>query len=370
MKTQGTAAVFDVHSRAFRLADYPLLPPAAGQARLELLRSGICGTDMHICTGKLPMPPGELIIGHEFIGKIAELGAGATADGLGQPLAVGEAAIACVALPCGACPTCRRGETASCMNFGVTYLRNPAEPPHFFGGFAEHLHSPAANLVKLPAGLDLEAAAAAPCGGPTVIRAFEYGGGIEPGELVAVQGTGTLGLFAIAWAAAHGARVVAIGSGRLALRHQLALQLGAEEFLCIHRTTRDERLARLRALADKHGRGNGVDVVVETSGVPASVPEGIDLLRTRGRYLVPGQYSCSGAIEIEPQAITFKALRIIGSGQYTLADVGTYLDFLQRHPAIATVLARCVTHRYPVRDIETALAEVKAGKAIKAVLVR
>ncbi len=367
MNHQGLAAVFNSESRTFRLAEYPVAAPRKGEALLKLLRSGICGTDLHICGGKLAMPPGDHIIGHEFIGTVCSLGAGATTDGLGQAIAEDDVAIACVAIPCGQCFNCRNDETASCMNFGVTYVQNPEQAPHFFGGFAEYLHSPAANLVRVPPGLDPDAVAAAPCGGPTVIRAFAYGGGVIPGELAVVQGTGALGMFAIAWAAAHGAHVVAVGNGQLEVRRQLAMQLGAQKLLCIHSTTPQERLERLQELATERCSGNGVDMVIETSGAPDAVPEGIGWLRTRGRYLIPGQYSFSGAATIEPQLITFKALRIFGSGQYTLGDIGSYLEFLRAHPTVAATLSRCVTHSYAVRDISAAVEDVRAGRVIKAV---
>lgn len=348
--------------------EYPVLAPAAGQALLSLQRSGVCGTDIHIVTGRLGLPA-PLILGHEFVGRIAQLGSGAAVDGLGHSLAVGDTAIACVALPCGACFSCGHGHTASCMNFGVTYVADPAKAPHFFGGFAEYLHSPATSLVKVPVGLQLDAVAATPCAGPTVIRAFEYGGYPEPGELVVVQGTGPVGLFAIAWAAKTGCTVVAIGSSSSPQRLELAKALGASVVLDYRQTPPEERAKTVADLAARLGRGNGADLVVEGSGSPAAIPEGMNLLRTLGRYLIPGQYSMSGGAEIQPQLFAFKALRLIGSGQYTLRDIGTYLDFLARYPDVQTTLARTLTHRFTVADINAAMQTAEAGKSIKTVLV-
>jgi threonine dehydrogenase-like Zn-dependent dehydrogenase len=115
---------------------------------------------------------------------------------------------------------------------------------------------------------------------------------------------------------------------------------------------------------------DGADVVIEASGSPAAVAEGLQLVRTRGRYIVPGQYSRSGGIEIEPSLITFRALRITGSGQYKLGDIGAYLQFVASHPDLHELFARAITHRYPVRRAEEALADVAAGRVVKAVLVR
>ena len=363
---RGTAAVFVGAGKALDIREYPVLPPAGADALLSLLRSGICGTDVHIAEGRLPVPP-PFVPGHEFIGRVEALGPKARRDGLGAPLRAGDCAIACVALPCGRCFSCARGETASCLNFGVTYVRDPNAAPHFFGGYAEYLHAPAATLVKVPRGLPVDAVAAFPCAGPTAIRAFDFAGGLERGELVVVQGTGPVGLFAIAWAAKAGCVVVAIGSGSNPARMKLAKALGARGVIDYRAVSEEARAAQIAALAAKLGRGNGADVVFEASGSPKAVPEGLRLVRTLGRYIVPGQYSNSGPISIEPQMITFKAVKIIGSGQYKMADIGAYLAFLRRHKDLQAKFARCVTHRFSVRDANAACRCAAEGRSVKAV---
>jgi threonine dehydrogenase-like Zn-dependent dehydrogenase len=361
------AIVFTGPKRRLSIRTFPVLPPAPGQAVLRLLQSGICGTDVHILAGRLPLPFARLILGHEFIGSVAALGSSSLRDGLGRPLRRGDTVIACVALPCGKCFNCRRGETASCLQFGVTYFRDPQEPPHFFGGFAEYLHSPTENLVKVPRGVALDAVAAFPCAGPTAIRAFDFAGGLERGELVVVQGTGPVGLFAVAWAARAGCRVVAIGSRSNPARMKLARRLGARLVFDYRRSSEASRAEAVRSLARKLGRGDGADVVVEATGSPAAIPEGLNLVRTLGRYIVPGQYSASGGVEIQPQLITFKAIKVVGSAQYKLADIGTYLRFLAGDRHLQKLLAGCITHRYAVSEANQALAAASRGRAVKAV---
>jgi len=362
----GLAAVYTAAGKEMEIRRYPVKEPKGGDVLLRLELSGICGTDVHICEGRLPLA-GPMILGHEFIGRVQALGPRARADGLGNALAQGDAAVACVAVPCGKCVSCRRGDTASCLRFGVTYFRNPDEPPHFFGGYAEYLFSPCRNLVKVPRGLSLEAVAAFACAGPTCIRAFETAGGLAKKELVVVQGTGPVGLFAIAWAAKAGCSVVAVGSGSNRKRLALARRLGASMVLDYRKTAAEERAKAVRKLAERLGRGDGADVVFEASGSPRAIPEGLDLVRTLGRYIVPGQYSSSGGVEIQPQLITFKAIRIIGSGQYKLQDIGAYLDFLTRRRDVQRAFAACVTHRYRVRDANKALANASKGKSVKGV---
>ncbi|MGI5923645.1 MAG: zinc-binding dehydrogenase [Lentisphaeria bacterium] len=358
------ALVFCSPARQFELRRYPLLAPGPGQVGLRLFQSGICGTDMHFLHGTLTLPPGELILGHEFIGRIDAIGEGADYDAIGQKICCDDFAIVCVAIPCGDCANCQRGETSSCMNFGVTYKQSPADPPHLHGGFAEYQFAPAANIVRLPAAVDPVAVSAFPCAGPTLIRAAKYSGGFQADEFVVVQGTGAMGLFAIAFAAAAGCRVVAVGSMTNSERSELARAFGAEQIFD-YRADRDERVKAIRELSG----GVGADVVIETSGTPDSFVEGLDLLRIRGRYLVPGQYSNSGAISILPQLITFKALQIFGSGQYNLRDVKDYLDFVLTHANLVEFFRRCTAARYTLDYHAAAFAAVEAGEAIKAVFV-
>ena len=366
VSSKGLAAVYTGPGEPLDIRTYPVLPPQNKNALLRLERSGICGTDVHIFEGRLPVP-GSLIPGHEFIGRIIETGRAVKKDGMGRTIKPGDRAIACVAQPCGRCFNCRRGETASCLQFGVTYVRNPEELPHFFGGYAEYLHHPANCLVSIPDSINIDAVSAFPCAGPTAIRAYDYAGGLEKGEIVVVQGAGPVGLFSIAYAAKAGCVVVAIGSGRDPRRVSLAKKMGAKLFFDYKTTKPEERLEAVRKLANRNQRGDGADVVFEASGSPQAINEGLSLVRTRGRYLVPGQYSNSGGISINPQTITFKAIRMIGSGQYTLNDIGTYIRFLAKNADLQKTFARCITHRYSIGEAETAWRNAANGLSIKGV---
>lgn len=359
-------AVFHGAGKDLTIQEYEVTAAAPGHAGLKLISSGICGTDVHIHEGRLGMPEMPLIPGHEFIGEIDSLGSENARDALGNPLQTGDRAIACVAIPCGKCFNCAAGETASCLNFGVTYVKNVEEPPHFHGGFAEYLYSPVANLVKLPAGIDPFAAAAFPCGGPTIIRACTYGGGLHCGELVVIQGNGSLGLFAAAYAKATGCHVMVIGSGANPLRSELTLAMKPDRFFNFRKdspeTIREAVISRAREL----GRGDGADIVIETSGGADAFPFGLTLLRTRGRYFVPGQYSDRGEVGIPPHLITFRALQIFGSGQYTMADLGRYVEFLEQHPELQELFRRMVS-TFSVAEANIALKAAANGETVKAV---
>ena len=112
--TTAKAAVYVKVGEPLDIRTYPVLPPVEGTVRLKLEYSGVCGTDIHIIEGRLPIPP-EFIPGHEFIGTVDALGTSVDCDGLGTPLKKGDKVIACVALPCGRCFSCRNGNSASCL---------------------------------------------------------------------------------------------------------------------------------------------------------------------------------------------------------------------------------------------------------------
>ncbi len=360
------AAVFHGAKKEFEVRDFPLAGSVPGMAGLNLISSGICGTDVHIHDGYLGMPDIPLILGHEFIGEIDTLGTGKAEDALGNELKKGDRVIACVAIPCGKCFNCLRGETASCLHFGVTYVKNVNDMPHFHGGFAEYLYSPYANLVLLPQTVDPFSAAAFPCGGPTIIRSCEYGGGLNKDEIVVIQGNGSLGLFAAAWAKAHGCFVIIIGSAANPERIRLTEALKPDLFLDYRKNSPETVAEQIRTIASERNRGDGADVVIETSGSADAVPAGLNLLRTRGRYFIPGQYSDRGTVAIPPHLITFRALQLIGSGQYTMKDLSTYVSFLAEHPELQQIFAQMVK-KYPVSEVNAAMKNAKDGGAIKTV---
>lgn len=362
----GKAAVFTGVEQPFSVQEYAVASPSAGMALLELVASGICGTDIHIHRGKIPLGA-PLIIGHEFIGRVLEI---SPEDAEEQDIHTGDAVIASVASPCGECLLCKDGDDANCLHMGVTYVQDPAVPPHFFGGYGEYNYSPAANLVKIPPALDPKMACVFPCAGPTALHAFalaeKAGVDLKKIHTAVVQGLGPVGTFAVLYLAALGIpNIIAVTGRHNEKRAVLAQRLGATEILNMETMGEDGVAARIAEISG----GIGADLAFEASGNPAAFAQGLSYLRNRGVFLVPGQYSNSGPVPVEPQVITFKALHIIGSSQYSLSDVRRYVDFLQKNPRLHETiweLASC----YTVDQINQAFVDAKGGKNIKTMLVK
>lgn len=362
--SKAKAAVFNGPEKPFLIKAYELTPPSQGMAKIKLVASGICGTDVHIHHGKIPVPfPG--IIGHEFVGVVEEL---SPEDSAEYGIKSGDSVIVVIACPCGECLLCKAGDDANCLNMGLTNGGDPETTPHFYGGYAEYNYSPVKNLVKIPEGIGAKTACVFACAGPTALHAFGLAkkANIDLAQVstVVVQGMGPVGAFAVSYLASAGVKNVISVTGRANAEKKAAAQkLGATEVYSLEETSVEELTAILQEISG----GAGADLVFEASGNPQAIPQGLAMLRNRGIYLIPGQYSNSGTVAIAPQLITFKALQLIGSSQYSMADVMAYLAFLEANPQLhATILS--LASCYTVEDTNAAVDAVKAGKHIKTML--
>lgn len=365
MKTAKEAVMTGIN-QPLEIREYPLTKPAPGMAELELIASGICGTDIHILRGKIPVQT-PAAIGHEFVGRVIDI---SDEDSKAYGIRTGDNAIVDIACPCGKCLLCKNGDDANCLNMGVTNSGNPDKAPYFYGGYGEYNYSPVKNLIKIPNSLNPEMVCVYACAGPTTMHAFRLtekaGYAVDKTTVAVVQGLGPVGTFAVVYLASHGIKnIVAITGTKKAEREKTALSLGASEVFAMEDTSCEELSKHVRSLSG----GIGADLVFEASGNPAAVPVGLELLRNRGVYIIPGQYSNSGTAQIRPQLITFKALHIIGSSQYSVTDVQNYLKFLllnsQLHNRILS-LSSC----YALDDVNSAIEDAKSGVNIKTMLIK
>ena len=365
MKT-AKAALFMGANESFQIREFEVGEPGAGQARMRLIASGVCGTDVHIHEGTLGIEPPK-IIGHEFVGCIDAIDEEAAKK---TGLKVGDNVISNIACPCGTCELCKTGDDANCINMGVTNGGNPEDAPHFHGGYGEYSFAPAENLIYLPENVDPTAAAVCACPGPTAFHGFSLtekaGYDIKTARVAVVQGFGPVANFATIYLASLGIPNVIVISARAfdEKREALAKKMGATLILSLEKDGEE----KIKSVIAELSGGLGADFVFEGSGSPKAIPLGMDILRNRGVYCVPGQYSASGGIEIQPQIITFKALRIIGSSQYSMCDVHAYVDFLANHEDVQALLKDMATG-YTVDEADKAFSDAKARKNIKTLFV-
>lgn len=360
------AAVFMGVNKDFDVREFEVTTPPKGYAQMELIASGVCGTDLHFHNGKLAINP-PTIIGHEFVGRICALD---EEEGKKYNLKTGDAVIADIAVPCGECILCKNGDDANCVNMQVTNGGSIDVAPYLYGGYTEVNYTPLTNLIKIPESVDPTVAATFACPGPTAIHgiclAEKAGVDFSKINVAVVQGLGPVGVFALMYLKKSGIKTVyAITAGDNKERENLAMELGATKVYNLTREGEDAITTALKA----ENNGLGVDLCFEASGAPKAVVQGMEILRNRGVYIVPGQYSNSGGVEIQPQMITFKALHIIGSSQYSICDVKKYLEFLDSNHDLFETIEK-LGSKYSISDVNKAFADAKKGNNVKTLLIK
>jgi threonine dehydrogenase-like Zn-dependent dehydrogenase len=338
--------------------DVPIPEPEAGGALVRVVVGGVCGSDLHIMTGEAGVMPFPIILGHEGVGRIEKLGPGVSTDYAGIPVKVGDLVYWAPIALCHRCHSCTVLEETPCEN---SQFFEHAEKPNW-GSYADFAWLPhGLSFFRLPDGADPEAVAALGCALPTVLRGFDRCGPIRVNDTVVVQGAGPVGLSAVLVAAVAGAREIIVIDG-VDKKLETARQLGATATVSLA----DAPDERRRHIYDLCGH-NGPNVVVEAAGYLPAFPEGVDLTGNHGRYIVLGLWGAIGTQPISPRDLTTKNLTVGGASfpkpknYYGAMHLAARLQ--DRFP-----LAALVSHRFAIPDAHKALAAVKAGEVIKAVI--
>jgi len=320
------AAVLTNYEAPLEIKEFPLpetIEPGAALVRVKL--AGICGTDVHLWHGQLPIPL-PVILGHETVGVIEEMGHGLNSDWTGKPLAVGDRIGWSSSINCGECYYCRvKPEPTRCLKrkaYGISYDCSVA--PHLLGGYADYIYLRRGTAIfKIPETLPTEAVVGAGCALVTSLHGIERIG-IRLRDNVVIQGSGPVGLACLAVARVSGAaQVIVIGGPPHRLK--LANRFGADVCIDVAESSVAERKEQVLELTG----GFGADVVLECVGIPSAVTEGIELCRDGGRYLVLGHYGNAGTIEFNPHVVTRKQLTVAGSWGFEPRHTKAALDFLE-----------------------------------------
>lgn len=265
-----------------RVEEKPDPEIAAGDdALIRVEASGICGSDLHIYHGRVPVEPG-FTIGHEFVGTVVAAGEEV------KRVAVGDRVLGTFHTACATCVSCLRGDYHRCRDqqtFGHgSHLGN------LQGAQAELLLVPRANLTlrRVPEGMSADVALFAGDVMGTGYHAIAHAG-MRSGDTVAVLGLGPVGLCAVQAAIAGGAvRVYAIDTVEERLR--MAERFGAAP---LHLTEDDPKKA-VRAATE----GLGVDVVVDAVGDPGPLALAVSLARDAGTVSGIGAYAGKGEVPL------------------------------------------------------------------------
>ena len=364
--TTARASVLEHFKTSLALRSFPLpVQLEAGAVLIRTEMAGVCGTDVHLWKGELPIAL-PLILGHETVGCIEALGDGVEKDWSGQPLAVGDRVTWHPGLSCGACYYCaEKGVPTRCVNrraYGVSQPCGAA--PHFYGGYAEfHCLKPRSTIFKLPDDLPTASVIGAGCALNTAIHGVERTG-LAWRDTVVVQGAGPVGLSALAVAKTSGAgRVIVIGAPKNRL--EMARRFGADHVIDIDEVRLPAgRIAAVRELTG----GFGADAVLECVGIPSAVVEGMEMCRDGGKYLILGHYCDAGTVAWNPHLVTRKQLTVLGSWSSEPRHMKTALAFLSATQK-QFPFAEMVSHRFSLEQTNEALAASASGQSTKSVIM-
>ncbi len=208
------AAVLERFEQPLAIREFPEpegVGPGEALVRVEI--AGICGTDVHLWLGQLPIAL-PVILGHESAGRVERLGPGLERDWRGQTLAVGDRVTWASSISCGQCYYCRlKRQPTRCLErkaYGISYTAS--EAPHLRGGYAEKILLRAGTAIfRIPDNLPSDAVVGAGCALTTALHGLERAP-LQHGDIVVIQGTGPVGLAALAVARESGAsKIVAVG---------------------------------------------------------------------------------------------------------------------------------------------------------------
>jgi alcohol dehydrogenase len=306
-----------------------------GEAVIRVTLTTICGTDLHIVRGEYPVKPG-LIIGHEPVGVIEELGPGVTGYEVGDRVLVG------AITPCGQCRACLSGNQSQCGHgSGYEALGGWRFGNTINGAQAEYLLVPhaQANLAKIPHDLTDEEVVLLADIASTGFSGAESGG-VRIGDTVAVFAQGPIGLCATAGAKLMGASLI-IGIDGDSTRLQMAQRMGADVVLDYREVDVVSEIKRLT--------GGGVDVAIEALGTQTTFEGALRVLRPGGTLSSLGVYAGKLQVPYDAFAAGIGDHRIVT----TLCPGGKErmrrLMEIIRHGRVD--LTPLLTHRFSLEDI-------------------
>ncbi len=318
--------------------------PAVGHndVLIEINRTAICGTDIHIfkwddwAQATIPVP---LTIGHEFGGRIVEMGTEV------RGFAIGDRVSAEGHITCGVCRNCRAGRRHLCMNTSGVGVNRA-------GAFAEYLSVPAFNVFKLPDTIsDDMAAILDPLGNAThTALSFDL-----VGEDVLITGAGPIGVMAVAIARYAGARHIVITDVN-DYRLDLARKMGASRALNVTTESLDDTMRDL-------GMEEGFDVGMEMSGNPQAFRDMLRTMHHGGKIAILG--IPPDETTIDWKEVIFKGLELKGVyGREMFETWYKMSSMLQSGLNIEPI----ITHHYPIDEFMAAFELMESGQTGKVIL--
>ncbi len=349
------AAVLRKKGVPLKIESIEMEEPRDDEVMVRLVASGICRTDIDLCED-WDVADGGVVLGHEGAGVIEQTGKSVSSVKVGDHVVLSYQS-------CGRCPQCRSERPAHCDHFyaanfgfkrldGSNALQGSGIRGHFFGqsSFATRSLATERNIVKVSHELPLELLSPLGCGMQTGAGTVMNSLKILHGKSLAVFGTGAVGLAAVMAARYIGATPI-IGVDVKLHRLQLALELGASHVI--------DNLSQDVVAVMAGITGSGIDYVIETTGLPKMHQLAIDVLNPHGTVaLLTGERGTNALPEGR------KTLGIIQGDAVPQKFISELIELWQAKQFPFDRLVKF----YDFSDINQAMADVKRGETIKAVL--
>lgn len=328
--------------QGLELQDVPVPKIGINDCLIRVHKTGICGTDLHIynwdawAQKTIPVP---MVVGHEFVGEIVEVGSNVT-DFFPGEIVSGEGHVVC-----GRCRNCLAGRRHLCKDTQGVGVNRP-------GAFAEYLALPMSNIWHHKPGIDHDIASIFDPLGNAVHTALAFD---CLGEDVLITGAGPIGLMACAVTRFSGARNIVI-SDLNPFRLELARKMGATVAYDPRQTSTQEVMKSL-------GMKEGFDVGLEMSGSPAALRTMLETMCHGGKIAMLG--IPSEQIAIDWNLVVFNMLTIRGIYGREMYETWYKMSVLLES---GLDISQVITHRFDFRDYEAGFAAMRQGNCGKVVL--
>ncbi len=326
--------------------DYREMPePIGGDDRviLEVAHSGICGTDLHVFHDTFKNYP-PVILGHEFSGKIVEMGRNVKDIAIGDRFSV----LGATAVMCGKCAYCESGTFMFCKN-----RRGMGHGVH--GAFTKYVSVRPNQLFSVKEGVSMEhAALVEPLA--VAVHVVEEIAQFQLGDVVLLSGPGPIGLLCLKMLMAHGLKVIVAGTSEDQMRLKSATAYGAARVVEVDKQD-------LQEVIMEETDGVGVALAIECAGAEASVRNCMEALRPLGKYVQVGHFGKD--LVVPWDLVAFRQLKIFGSVGYTK---GTWRQTMKILEQGRLDLSDVITHRLALKDWQKGFELMEKKEAIKVLL--
>ncbi len=365
MQTQ-SAVVYE-HQKPVVVEELTLEPPKAGEVLVKMAAAGVCHSDISAINGVIYYDP-PLVLGHEGAGIVQEIGPDVTYV---QP---GDHVVLSFMPSCGECALCKMGHVVLCTGITAATGRllddtcrfhNAAGEPILqmsrIGTMSQYSVVPEQSLVKIDKRYPLEKAVLVGCGVTTGVGAAVNTARVQPGERVAVIGTGGVGLNAVQGAALAGAsQIIAVDIDDRKL--ELASSFGATD--AVNASERDP----VRAVLDLTA-GVGVDYAIEVIGNVKTIEQGYAMIRRGGSVIVVGMDSDDKRIQTPAQDIVRREKRLVGSYYGSCNPRQDMPKLLALYDEGKLKLDELITQTYRLAQVNQALADLESGQNARGVIL-